>query len=550
MSKRRFFGSQIDTVHLQPTNRMPGWRVFIWNKNRASIHDVVLGNPESPEYDISPWVMSINFSENIVFENNDDAMASSLTMEVIYDPEGDPIQITEKTMVDGTPIRVLQGDERVPVKNWVPIFTGVMRGVPTTTEFSRNQKSPKTLTISCVDRAEKYLNKVVTARAYDRGTDVGKVVVETAVEWMQLDRREIMIGEQGYSVGHEQNQLVDIEVLKGIAQALFTVGKKPRFNSDGFLVAADTDLDKAPARRYLSKDHIIAMTRSAVLTSINNSVRLLGLSNELTQVVERTKRLAHGTITAGFFEKSVRETIFFSEDDGKPKGGRRAKDTFLGKADVSTIGDKFGESLRWRPAIEEDGFTVFSGQLRFKTGHDPMVRVILIATWFVNAIIGYVFRSIADVAASESNVELTLVADIVANIAEIIAALAMMGIILSMTEIGRVDWEVHGDPFTNVYQQLAATAVTTGILTEDIKEIEIKNDWLFQLSYMQGIARELLRRELVKGWTYEIEMIDDPLIEVDDIIDVDGLKFYITSIRKRLIRPGTGVMKLTAWRTK
>ena len=137
MSKRRFFGTPMDQVSLQPTNRAPAYKVVIWNPNRATIHDVVLGIQQSPEYDITAWVSDIQFTENIVFENSDDAIASQLSITLLHDTEADPVQITEKTLLDGTPIRVFQGDVRIPQNQWVPIFTGTCRGVPTTTEFSR-----------------------------------------------------------------------------------------------------------------------------------------------------------------------------------------------------------------------------------------------------------------------------------------------------------------------------------------------------------------------------------------------------------------------------
>ncbi|UCG53573.1 MAG: hypothetical protein JSW58_08445 [Candidatus Latescibacterota bacterium] len=534
-SRRKYFGGELDLVHQQPTNRAPAHRVVIWNPNRTSIHEVCLGEAESPEYDVTDWVSSISYSENITWENNDDAIASNCVLSVIYDEDALPIEMTEKTWLDGTPVRIYQGDRRIKKELWIPIFTGVVRGVPSTTEYSRSETKARMLNVTCVDRAEKYLNSVVTARAYETETDVGKAAVETAIEWMYLDRREIMIGYQDYAIAHTQSQLVDVEVLKGVFQILFTVGKKPKFNGEGFLVAADTDLDKPPIRRYQNKDHIVEIRREQILSSVNNSVRLLGIDDELTAVVESTKRLAHGNITSGFFEDEVRHRVYFSENDGKENQGRRAKNTYLANERISSIGAFFGEGLRWAPNIEDDGFTVFWGQVVFNTGYDPAVRATLTGLW----------------AASQAIILLGwlgVVPDWIVAIAQATGTAAMIGMILSMTEVGHVYWEVHGQPFQNVYQQLCSTAQLSGILTEDIKEIELRNDWLYDIGYMRARAKELLRRELIKGWSYQIHMIDDPFIEVDDIIEIESMKFYITSIRKNLLRPGDGKMICTAWR--
>lgn len=550
MSKREFFGGELDRALLQPTNRSPAYQVFLWNPNRTNIHDVVLGRAESPQYDISDWVLKIDFRENIVFENNDDAMATSARISLLYDPDGDPIQITEKTLIDGAPIQIFQGDTRIPKSKWVPIFTGVCRGVPTTEEYQRHKSNARKLNVSVVDRSEKYLNKVVTARSYEKDDDVGQAAVETAIEWMQLDRREILIGDQGYKIGHIQSQLVDIETLKGISQILFCVGKKPRFDSRGFFVAADTDLNKPPARRYTNKDHVTYIRRVQMLTSINNSVRLLGLDNNLTRVIEQVKRLAHGSITAGFFEDQVSDKIFFSENDGKEKQGRRAMNTFLENEKVSTIGEFFAEEIEWRPRVEEDGFTCFGGKLSFDTGFDIYLRIVILTIWFSAKVLEHIYRTAAIEAASLGIIGATEAFNFAAHLFGTIADLAMVAILLSLTEMGRVYWEIHGQPFEEVYQQIAATAQLNGVLTEDIKEIELRNDWIYDIDYAADLAHELLRRELIKGWGYEIEMIDDPLVETDDLIDIDGLRFYITSIRKVLSRPGNGKMQLTAWRLK
>lgn len=541
MSKRRFFGTELDRILQQQARRTPSYRVLIWNPNRTNIHDVVLGVENSPAYDVTPFVVSASINENIVFENNDDAIASSLTLEVVYDDGAQPIPMTEKVWLDGTPIRIYQGEDGIPESDWVPLFTGTCKGVPTSDAYTRDPSRARTLRIVCVDRSEKYLNKVVTARAYDKGTDVGKAAVETAIEWMQLDRREIRIGLQDYEIGHPQSQLVDIEVMKGIAQILFTTGKKPRFDNEGFLVAADTDLDKAPSRIYETRDFIISIVRDQVLTSIFNSVRLLGIDDELTEIVERVKRLAHGSITAGFFEDKVRDVIYFSEQDGKEKGGRRAKNTFLAKSKVSAVGDLIGEDLKWTPKIEEDGYTVFEGVLSFNTGFAPELRIILAGQWIGATLASNSLRTEADLDPTGSGAT-------AAEALEVVADGLLLAQLLLMTEIGRVYWEVHGEPFQNVYKQLQATAQLDGVLTEDIREIEIRNDWLYDLDYMAERCRELLRRELIKGWAYSIDMLDDPLIDVDDVIEIEGQRFYVTSIRRQISRPANGKMQITAWR--
>lgn len=548
MSKRRFFGTRIDQAFSQVNGRRPEFRVYLWNPNRTSIHEVVLDQARSPRYDITDWVMSIDLQENIVFENNDNAIASTATLNLVYEPYARPIEITERTLIDGAPVRIVSGDASVPEAEWVPVFTGVCRGVPSIDKHTRDANKPPMMIATIVDRAEKYITKTVTARSYEQGEDIGKAIVETAIEWMYLDRREIRIGHQGYDVGHPQSQLVDIEVLKGIADILFVVGKKPRFDSEGFLVAADTDLDRTPAREHPNRDGVISIRRQQMLSSVYNSVRLLGLDNNLTEVVEREKRLAHGSITAGYFETNVSETIYFSENDGKPGGGRRAKNTRLKNVKVSTVGGLFGENLTWTPTLEDDGYTTFGGVLSFDTGFDIAIRSFIVATWAAATIAQALATHQAIAHASAGDIASANTAATMADIAAGTATAAMIAFALSVTEMGRVYWEIHGNPFQNVYQQLSTVAALNGVLTEDIRERELRNDWFYSISTMRERAKQLLRRELIKGWSFEIAMLDDPLVDVDDLIKIGDEVYYITSIQRTLSRPPNGIMTLSAWR--
>jgi len=533
MSRKKFLGTELDRIHQTQTGRSPKIKVEIWNPNRTNVNDVVLGRSGSPAYDVTSHVRSIGYNENIVWENNDDAVASSLSIDVARDPDALPIPIDETTFIDGAPIRLWLGDARVPDSDWVPIFTGVLRGNPAATEHSRSSRQPQTITVTAVDRAERYLSTVVTARAYDRGQDVGKAAVETAIERMYLNRREVKIGYQGYGIGHTHAQLVDIEVLKGIHQILFTVGKKPKFDGEGYLVAADTDLNKVPTREYRDKSFVTEVVREPAGRSLYNSVRLLGLDDELTAIIERDRRIAHGTITSGFFEEEVRLQVFFSEDEGEQTTGRRAKNTHA-KFKVATIGILFGQNATWEPVLESDGYTTFSGWITFDTGAQLAFRIALLAVWSAAKVVMEAALSIG---------ELTIAAA-----AEVAATTAMTVMLLTLLEIGFVEWEVYGEPFQNVYQQLAATAQRHGVLTEEIKDVEVRNDWLYDIDYMRATAKELLRRELIKSWAYTIKMLDDPLLEVDDVIAIEDRRYYITSIRRRIERPWNSLVELTAWR--
>jgi hypothetical protein len=545
MAKDAWYGTTYDGILRSKALRNPGFAVYIWNPNRTTINDVVLGITESPRYNITPWVISIDLKENVPFENEQDSIVSTAKMEVQYDPKALPIQITEKTVLDGTPVRIYQGDNRVPQEEWVCVFTGFFQGNPAITEEGRANYLQKKITVTAVDRAAAYTNNVVTAKSYEFGEDIGRSLVETAIQFMGLNRREVRIGYQSYSIGHLQSQVVDIEVMAGLYQMLFCVGKKPRFDSLGFLVAADADLDKAPARIHRTKELIVRITRQQVSQAINNSVRLLGLSNKLTRVIERERRLAHGSITSGFFEEEIDDEIYFSEDKGEETGGRKAIDTWLSRDKVHTaFGTDLDQEAYWTPFLLPDGETCFGGRITFNTGSVPELRTALIASWFTLKTIQLLEATIDWVAG--------LLGDVGFAIVFVAEATALLSILHSLTNLGRLEWEVAGKPVELVYQQICATAQLYNLLTQDIREKEYRNDWIYDIDVLEARAKEMLKRELVKAWTYEIEMIDDPILDVDDIIEIDGKQYYITAIRKKIGRQNAlgATMAVSAWRVQ
>ena len=128
MSKQEYYDTTLDQVYKSHDVRVPTCRVVIWNPNRCNLQDVVLGQAESPEYDISDHVKSVQYKENIVFEDSDNSVASNCSITLTYDPLAQPIPIDETTLLDSTPIRIYQGDKRVSEE--ILIFTGVIRGNP------------------------------------------------------------------------------------------------------------------------------------------------------------------------------------------------------------------------------------------------------------------------------------------------------------------------------------------------------------------------------------------------------------------------------------
>ena len=594
MSKRQYIDGPIDALFQDITSLSPAFKIYIWNPNRCTLQDVVLEKAESPRYDISDWVVQGSLSENMVFESGDNASASGFSFEVVRDLDAEPIPISERTLLDGTPMRLYFGDTRVKEKDWILMFTGYLKGTPTYVETGRRSRGVETMQLTAVDRAEKYMTKVITARAYERGTDIGRVCVETAIEFMRLDRREIEIGFQDYALAHSFNQIVDVEVLKGIHQALQTVLKKPRFSSEGKLVAADTDMERPPVRIYSDNKRIIAIEKTPGRGMVN-SFRLLGLDKNVTRIIEQKKRLAFSTLSTGFFEMSPEFWVYFSDDQGTETGqqGRIAlHDPIAGGSHVLELDANMPLGLKYinewvagsdfakitDVKLEADGVSASAVKIRFRTPFNFLLFTGTAVWWFfqtwaayharleennwrrcrdgsfddlpegidLDAMCSLVDNPMVPVGGTPESMVI-LYRDIV-NEAQHTADGLQMIMTAAMMTLSSIDWEIKGRPVANVYQQLSATAQLASVKTEDIMEQQLQNDWFHDIVYMNIVAQHFLKRYMCMSWTYKITMIDDPLLEVDDIIEADNKKFYVTSINRLIGRPVGSTVQITAWR--
>lgn len=513
--------------------RHPAFQVVVWNPNLVTINDVAAGTVSQAPFDMTPFVDSIDYNENIGFENGNDPTTPQAAFTFRRNPATGQ-DIRRGMIEDGVIVQIRQGDIRVIREEWIPIFTGTFRGRP-----GDNPGSPaegnENLTAVAFGREERHLNQVVTTEPFDSGTDLGDIAVAIAQRHMGLGQDEILFGNQGFTTPHLTNQIVEENALSALWQLLFPVGRKPRFDSLGRLIAVDVNLDKPAARIFSAGDFLIrSLEASPNDIEVNNSVVVKGLSATLTKAIQDSQLLTEFELTTGFFESSLDHRTYYSQDRTQ-----RAEETFLVER----------KPIRWSDAdwapIDE-----FSGVIDVDTRHLRNVRSIIFAAWLVTqlavATLDFLFQEGGD---------LTSVLDFTGTIASIrlglqLASLATMAALLwSMNFIGRGEFEIHGKPFEFVYQELVARHQMTGLALSEVREVEFRNDFIATIETLDAIAEERLRREMLKNQINTMTMMDDPVLEVDDIIETaNGDRYYITSIRKRIQRGAENTMTITGWK--
>jgi len=531
MSLSGYRGTRLDQIW-NTIDRRPAYRVCIWNPRLDDLQSVVLNRWNGPRYDITHFVEGCGISMNQVFENSENAISSRATIRVVVDDKEGlnvgtrRLKVTHKMFKDGTPIAIYEGDRRIYNDDWPPIFTGTIIGYPGADAAVRGKK--KIIQIQAFGRAQAYQRQQIVGISWPINTDFGNMAVDIATEEMNLSREEILFGEFGETTSHIANALAQVDKMKGLYEITRVVGRRPYFNSRGYLVTHDTSFTKPPAF-FFDEIMISSMKRVQFAGQSTNSVSVTGLDSQLSEVRNPYGKLVEVDATVGFWDSGYDEAIWWSDDHTK-----RAKPESVTMHVVTDNGYSSEASF---DVIDE-----FHVRLVLDTGYAPTLVVGLIGGWAL-------FEYLAiDLEVAEMGFWLW--------VTRLLATALLLAALYVFTRVTRWKVEFSGDRFENVFQEIRSIAVLKGTKSADVNEREETIHWISDMDKLKAKSKELLTRELVKAHSYEIILPSNPLLEVDDIIELEapnyGFKepsrFYVTEITRTYKRgPTTGQMSVKAW---
>lgn len=518
--------------------RYPLFQVLVWNPNKVTINDVAAGVETEAPYDLTAFVETVEYSENIGFENGDDPAVPQASFKFRRLPNTGQ-EMRRGLVEDGVIVQIRQGDQRVQIQHWIPIFTGTFRGRPGDDPGTPGELS-EGISATAYGREERFLNLTMTSETFPADTDLGVMAVAIARDHLGLGQNEILFGAQGVVTKHSTNQLVDLPALQAIWELLFPTGKKPKFDSLGRLVAVDVNLDKPATRIYSGGNHLIkSIVANPNDVEVNNSIVVKGLSHILTKVIQEAQMLSKFEVVTGFFDREYDEKHYFSQDQTA-----RAESTYL-------VTDK---KIKWSDA-DWSQIDEFHGRVEIDTKYLANVRTTIFVAWLAVkitiAIIDFIYQEDDAIFSILSSLGVPASKPLAAlRLALEIASIGTMAALLwSMQFIGRGKYEIWGRPYEFVYQEMVARHQLVGLAPEEVREAEFRNDFISEMAALDVQAQERLRRELVKNQLYTIVLLDDPLLEVDDVIEIEnGDRFYILSVEKTLDRKGPPLMKLSCWK--
>lgn len=524
--------------------RHPDFQVLIWNPNETTISEVARGVPAVPAKDISPFVESFDFSENIGYESGDNPQVTTCGFNLRRNPNTNR-NLRRGLIEDGVICQLREGDRRVPKDGWVTSFTGIFRGGP-----GDNPGIPHTLqegmTAVAFGREEQFINhEVTTEKLPDDATleadpafrvDLGEIINNIASKHMGLTQDEILIGLQDFQSQHLVNQIVALPSLQAIYECLFPVGKKPKFDGQGRLTAVSVDLDKPAARIYSRNDVIKSIVRAPNDGDVMTRVILRGLSAVKTKVgPDKKKMIVEVGDTVGFFDFGYDETVYYSDDRTL-----LVEDTELQVRTNHTFPPGFDwMTFKWTPDV--------AGKGEDKRGELEVGTVYVITLYYALTITYGGLKLAYSVALGEGNL-------VDAAVLDFAAAVVLIGIVSAMQYVGRFRVEIWGRPYEHVFQELMSQAELIGLDPQEHRTRDYRNDFLSDMVALDERAKQMLRRELGKDQTFQIVMLNDPFLEVDDVFETapeegftQGDRYYITSIRKRGQRESEPTMTVTAW---
>lgn len=542
------------------TERWPEVQVLVWNPNETNISEVATGQARVPPVDISPFVERVHYSENIGYESLSNPQVTNATLTFKSD-DGAGILFRRGYIEDGVIVRILQGDTRVEKEGWLSLFTGIFRGVPGIDPGTRATASEGMSAIA-QGREERYLEKRSTTRKYpteealaadpSAKVDIGVLAKDITQRHMGLTQGEVLFGAFGFILQHKVNQIMDQPVLQAIAECMFPVRKKPKFDELGRLKAVDVDFDKPPVRVYRDGDAMIqSVIRSPNDAEVATRVILKGLSATLSRVGPTKRRMLNEIeVTIGFWTEGYREKHYYSQD----RMLRASNTDVHTKTPVSWPVN--WAHVTWDPDLT-GSYKNRRGTLVISTVYVARAWEYFFVHWIATKIAAYILEILAVTAAGSTAAEKAAAAalQILARALHATADLILAALLYAMQHLGRGKYEIWGIPFEEVYQELESRCQLSGLDENELRTVEFTNHFMSDLATLDAESLARLRRELVKDQVYTIVMLDDPTLEVDDIIELSpkegltkGDRFYIVTVNKTIERTPKGLMTLTAWK--
>ncbi|MGH7343288.1 MAG: hypothetical protein ACREK4_00115 [Candidatus Rokuibacteriota bacterium] len=358
-----------------------------------------------------------------------------------------------------------------------------------------------------------------TTQVYPAGTEFAAIAKDIASA-LGLKPVEYRLPATGFVTPHTNSQMSDMSPWEMLETLHMAAGLSPFFDPLGKLKTYRRDT-RRPADLTLGKDRVIAITGSKARPPITN-VKVKWLSRHLSKVVQQDQFITGDTVTAGFFKLEQKREQWFSDDRTQ-----RAEATYMKviqsvNSGLLPVGDEEYVQISTR-----NGLLIVTTSAWVPALATASIVLMLIATAIPDGV----------------TVGATIPAGrLVHGIAEAIILLVMMS-------LGTGQYEFWGQPFDYVHAKNTTEAFDKNAPQwMDIEQV-IDNDFIYNESHAKAVAIRELLYESAGAISWGATIVDDPRVEIGDIIALPDLsRLYITSWERNLTRGEEATLDLRGFR--
>lgn len=406
-------------------------------------------------------------------------------------------------------------------------FIGIISSIDSFTE-TRGERTMD-ITARTRDGMGGWKSYHATSQVFPLGTNLTNILESVCQDLMDLEESEFSFPSLTYIVPHANAQFLDETPWSMITTVLESAYMVPFVNVLNQITCYSKSIERSTDIE-IPYDRVIGRTRARQAVAVGK-VRLRWLDPRLTKTWQQEQLLYETSMTAGFFKLHNRENTWYSQDRKQ-----RAGNVYWKKIDSVNTGGIL-------PDVADEDFEVideYHGRITLTTySWVPTLLALATVTLLASAEIpdGVVIPT-----------PLTGVGYTVPE-GRLIEAAAISAVFVIMLSIGVGHYEVWGEPYDYVHAKNTTVAYASNYPSWTLSEVELENDLIASDDHASSVAYHELVHQAMQAYTTTVTLVDDPRIEIGDILGFeDGFRIMVSGFSCDLTRGAEAIMKVTGTR--
>lgn len=406
----------------------------------------------------------------------------------------------------------------------------------------RSGERSMTLTARSRDAVSAWRDDPVATERYPQGTPLVSIAADVAFA-LGLDGLEVRLPGEPYGVPQAWYQASNVPAWELVTHCLLVLGYQPFVDAIGRLRAYSRDVLRA-ADVTISAERVLGYVGSKVMSPISQ-LRLKWRRPLPIKISQGQRVLGTTTVMAGFFARDAVREMYWSEDrtqqaDLDPLletgGSQTLNSRLFVKSDINRgvidVGDQFFDPIF---AEREDG----------SRGGCIGGRVRVDMVWHKEKMIAALQASKPLLAAIPDGVN--IIGGHTISIGRAAQAVADVITLTLMCRMGAGVYEVQGNPY-DLVNPVNHTTAFDPVSSPGGREDGIESDLVLD----EAMAQQIVTREFIyrarAASDFTLTIIDDPRIEVGDVVSVqDGPRLLVTGVQRDLSPGSSNVVELSGF---